>query len=54
MEIFKCLSSEEDNRGVFTLSGCKMYNISAFENVSIDQWHFTKNDTISERKCPLS
>jgi hypothetical protein len=37
---------EEDNRGIFNPSACKMFNISAVEHLPIDQWSFTKNDTI--------
>jgi len=40
------IPNEQDNRGTFSRSGCRMYNISLVEHLPIDEWKFTDNDTI--------
>ncbi|CAO1419238.1 unnamed protein product [Diamesa serratosioi] len=41
------LPIEKDNRDVESYSACKMYNISSVIDKPMNEWNFTKDDTIS-------
>ncbi|CRK88958.1 CLUMA_CG002518, isoform A [Clunio marinus] len=40
------LPTEKDNRGVESISSCKMYNISNFIDKPVENWNFTEADKI--------